>query len=330
VTRQVWRLDPATYPRHCLHQGDRVWPESNCSVDLWIELLYTRGLEPLAALPFTFALDFEGDQWTFFKFPLGDLVGLYGVDVIELSVWRPLIAHVDEQLGMARPCIVEVDAYYLPDTSGTSYHDEHVKTSIAMQALDMDARRLGYFHNAGYYELEGTDFNGLFRLDEGSIDPRHLPPYVEVVKFGNARLDAGTIVKKAIELLRGYLSRPGDNPFRRYSDRLVTDLHWLAHQPLSRFHAYAFATFRQCGAAFERGGAYLRWLEANGEDDLGAMAEACDRIAMTAKALQFKTARLVSAKRAFEHAPMVEEMAAAFDHTIAALRDRYSAVVHQE
>lgn len=329
MTRQVWPLHPASYLRHRLHQGDRVWPESNCSIDLWIELLHTEKFEPLAALPFTFALDFEGDQWTFFKFPLGDLLRLYGVDVIELCVWRSLLAHVDEQLGMRRPCIVEVDAYYLPDTSGTSYHAEHVKTSIAIQALDIDARRLGYFHNAGYYELEGNDFTGLFRLD-GSIDPKYLPPYVEVVKFGHAQLETGTIVKRSIELLRGYLSRPAGNPFRRYADRLGSDLRWLTGEPLERFHAYAFATFRQCGAAFELGGAYLRWLEANGEDDLGAMAEACDRIAMTAKVLQFRTARLVSAQRSFEHAPMVEEMASAFDHTIAELRDRYGAVVHQE
>ena len=78
---QLFPLDPAAYARHRLHLGDRAWLESNCYIDLWIELLQTAGVEPLAALPCTFAGDLEGDQWTFFKFPIADLYGLYGVEV---------------------------------------------------------------------------------------------------------------------------------------------------------------------------------------------------------------------------------------------------------
>ena len=149
-----------------------------------MELLHTAGAEPLAALPFAFAVDIEGDQWTFFKFPLADLYALYGVEVFELNVWRPLVAHVDEQLALGRPAIVEVDAFYLPDTAG------HVLSDRARQDVDWRsrrltarARRLGYFHNAGYYELEGEDFAGLFRLEGHLTGPEYLPPYVEVVKL---------------------------------------------------------------------------------------------------------------------------------------------------
>ena len=60
-------LDPAAYQRHSLHGEQRIWVEKNCYVDLWIELLHALRLEPLAMLPFTLAIDFEGDQWTFFK-----------------------------------------------------------------------------------------------------------------------------------------------------------------------------------------------------------------------------------------------------------------------
>ena len=35
---------------HALHQGERVWQETNCYVDLWIELLHGFGLDPRAAL----------------------------------------------------------------------------------------------------------------------------------------------------------------------------------------------------------------------------------------------------------------------------------------
>ncbi len=52
------------------------------------------------------------------------------------------------------------------------------------------------------------------------------------------------------------------------------DLEWLVAEPLSYFHNYAFATLRQCGAAFELAGAYLRWLEAGGECGLERAAEA--------------------------------------------------------
>ena len=31
-------------------------------------------------------------------------------------------------------------------------------------SIDLAERRLGYFHNAGYFELEGDDFDGVFRL----------------------------------------------------------------------------------------------------------------------------------------------------------------------
>ena len=91
-------------------------------------------------------------------------------------MWRPLLAHIEEQLALRRPAIVEVDAFYLPDTAGTSYHTEHVKTSIAVQALDASARRLGYFHNAGYYELDGDGLRRPVPLEARPTDPESCRP----------------------------------------------------------------------------------------------------------------------------------------------------------
>ena len=87
MTQRVLTLDPTSYQRHRLHTQERNWAETNCYVDLWIELLHAWGFEPLAAMPFTLAIDFEGDQWTFFKFPLADLWELDGLDVQELAIW---------------------------------------------------------------------------------------------------------------------------------------------------------------------------------------------------------------------------------------------------
>ena len=322
---RVWDLDPAAYGRHPLHSVERAWPESNCYVDLWVELLHAAGADPLAAMPFALVIDVEGDQWTFFKFPAADLDALSGVKVFELNVWRSLATHVADQLAQGRPTIVEVDAFYLPDTAGTSYRTQHVKTSIGIQALDLDDRRLGYFHNAGYYELAGDDFAGVFRLEGHLTDPEYLPPYVEVAKLGNlARPTGRALLDGSLTLLQAHLAqRPSANPFRKYAARFPGDLTWLAGEPLAFFHNYAFATLRQCGAAFELGSAYLRWLEARGESGLECAAEACGLIATTAKALQFKMARAVNMRKTLDPAPMLETMAGAWDETMMTLTARY-------
>ena len=312
--------------RHALHVGERVWPESNCYIDLWIELLHARGLDPVAALPFTLTTDFEGDQWTFGKFPHADLRALYGIEIIELNVWRPLLGHLEEQLAMARTPIVEVDGFYLADTAGTSYRAEHVKTTIAIRQIDSDARRLDYWHNAGAYEISGEDFSGLFNLEQSH--PARLAPYVEVVKRRTRPPCKGrTLVDESIRLLCHHVAhRPATNPFHRYADRLPGDLDWLAAGTLRDFHGYAFATFRQDGAAFELAAAYLRWLERHGELELDPVAVDCDAIASAAKALQFKVARLVQTRRRFEFEPIVETMAAAWDNAMNALEMRYGAL----
>ena len=53
-------------------------------------MLHAQGLDPMAALAFTLELDFEGDQYTFFKFSLDEIRALYGIEVQELNVWRPM------------------------------------------------------------------------------------------------------------------------------------------------------------------------------------------------------------------------------------------------
>jgi Domain of unknown function (DUF1839) len=329
VTRQLWAIDPATYRRHPLHAVDRVWLESNCSIDLWTELLHTAGMEPRAALPCAFRIDFEGDQWTLITMPHADLLELYGIDVIELNVWRPLVSHIDDQLELGRPTIVDVDAFYLPDTAGITHGTEHLKTSIAIQAMDRDCRRLGYFHNAGYFELEGDDFEGILSINDAGTD--RLAPHVEVAKFAaEPQRDGRALIAASVALLRAHVAHcPDRNPFHRYAEQFSNDLESLVGQPLGRFHAYAFATLRQCGAAFDLGCAYLRWLQSHGEAELEQIATNCDVIASTAKALQLKTARFVNTGRAFDPSPLLDTMAVAWETVMDALTARYGALVHQ-
>src|SRR5690606_26314651 len=92
-------LDPETYRPHALHDAERMWPETNCYVDLWIEVLHAFGTAPEAMLGFSLVQDFEGDQFTFFKVPLEDLEALYGIRGTELAIFDRVESHVATQIA---------------------------------------------------------------------------------------------------------------------------------------------------------------------------------------------------------------------------------------
>jgi hypothetical protein len=322
---RILPLDPATYRRHAIHGENRCWAETNCYTDLVIELLHAFGLEPSAALAFTLAIDFEFDQWTFFKPPAADLFDLYGIEIQELAVWRPLAKHVQEQLEAGRPVLVEVDSYYLPDTAGTAFKQAHVKTTIAVNEIDLRRHYLGYFHNQGYYGLEGADFGALLRL-EGAGDERWLPPYVEFMKRGPqfGRLQGAELVAASLARLRRHLERaPRANPFARFKPRFAQDLDWLLQGSLEDFHSYAFATLRQYGACYELSETYLRWLMRHGVGGLADAASALREISQGAKAMQLQLARAVSRRRSLDLAPL-DAMAALWELSVPALRRQFA------
>src|SRR5207244_2156903 len=99
TTKSALPLDPATYVRHALHGETAQWREKNCYVDVWIEVIHAQGLDPIPSLAPALVADFETDQWTFFKPSHADLDALYGIDVQELQIWRPLIDHAVTQVG---------------------------------------------------------------------------------------------------------------------------------------------------------------------------------------------------------------------------------------
>jgi hypothetical protein len=318
-------LDPASYRRHPIHGEERIWAETNCYTDLIVELAHGLGFEPTAALAFTLAIDFEGDQWTFFKPPAADLHELYGFDLQELAIWRPLAEHVVEQVAAGRPVLVELDAWFLPDTAGTAYRLAHTKTTVGVNEIDVARARLGYFHNAGYYALEGDDFREVFQMD-GPAHERVLPPYVEYVKWrpGFVAPRGAELAEASCALLRRHLARaPRENPFPRFKARLEHDLGWLMGSDIGRFHAYSFANLRQYGACFELGETYLRWLQSHGTPGLEAPALALRNIAETAKRLQFQLARSMMRGKPLDLAP-VDAMAAQWDLAMGELQGRHA------
>jgi hypothetical protein len=302
---------------HALHGPDRVWTETNCYIDLWIEVLNALGLPPEAALGFAAAQDFEGDQFTFTKFPLEDLETLYGLKAQELAIYEPVETHVLRQMERGRMCLVEVDAFFLPDTEGTSYRFEHSKTTIAPNRLDPQARRVEYFHNAAYAVAEGDDFDGVFPSWEAGRPG--LTPYVEFTTLEPTRRSEAALRAIAWEVFAWHFTRrPKDNPIRAFQAAAPEQIERLNGQ--QSFHAYAFHNLRLMGANFELLGSGLAWLQ---PDD--PRAALCRRIAETAKTAQFQLARTVLRKKLDGFARTLDPAADAWDALFGEARARDAA-----
>lgn len=308
---KVLPLDARAYTRHSLHAEDRVWIEKNCYVDIWIETVHAVGCEPMAMLPFVVALDFEGDQWTFFKPKHDELWDLYGIDVQELNCWRPLLEHAEEHLGAGKLISTEADAWWLPDTSGTDYRRQHTKSTIVLNDLEVAARRLGYFHNAGYYLLEGEDF-------ENTFETPVMPFFAELVRIDRlVRRELPELKAMSGGLLAKHLARrPTSNPVTRFAERFAHDLPELQARGLPYYHAWAFATVRQLGAAAELMALYLRWLAPPDAGQFAPAVAAYESISSGAKAFILKAARAVNSKKPFDPAPTFSEWATAWQAAI--------------
>jgi hypothetical protein len=272
------------------------WPITNCYVDAWMLVLHAWGLDPLAGLGVTVAQDYEGDQFTFFKYLHEDLEQLYGVIVGELSIWQSLEEQIATQVRLGRLVLVEVDGYYLPDTRATSYRTQHTKTTIGVDSIGPG--RLSYFHNVGHYELSGDDYAGAFRRLPGqdAVDDV-LPPYVEVARRRWPPLTGQALTDAAVATLRRHLRRrPDVSPIVAYRSDFAAQMDWLMAHP-ERFHDYAFGVFRQLGANFQLLGGHINWLMDRGTNDLVSASQAAAEISTTAKAMQFKVARIASRRR---------------------------------
>ncbi len=312
-------LDPATWVPHSLHAPDRDWVETNCYIDVWVEALHALGLEPLAALPFTVAQDFEGDHFTFFKFPPEDLRALFGLAVQELAIFDTVESHIEQQLRRGRMVLVEVDAFHLPDTKGTSYGRAHTKTTVAAIEIDIAARRLGYFHNTAFHRLEGADFDGVF-----GRTPQTLFPYCEFVKRESAPFTGRALVDRSLALLRTHLRRRPADPIAAFRAEFPGHIERLATRSMDYFHQYAFNVPRQLGANFEMLGSYLRWLVDNGQTDLNSAISACQTVSAACKALQFQLARAVNRKKFGDYDALLDTLATSYQFALAPLVTKYA------
>ena len=211
-----------------------------------------------------------------------------------------------------------------PETTGTAYRLAHAKTTVGVNDIDITRSRMGYFHNAGYFELEGSDFREVFQLD-GAPHERVLPPYVEFVKWRRefAAPRDTALVECSLELLHCHLGRaPLDNPVPRFKARFAKDHAWLMGEDIARFHAYSFATLRQYGACFELAATYVRWLGERGLAGLEATAQAFDEIAEGAKAFQFQLARSMARAKPLDFSPL-DAMGSRWERALGVLQARF-------
>ena len=306
-------LRPCDHQPHDLHAAGRTYLETNCYVDVLIELLSARGDEPLAVLGFIVRTDWEGDQFTYFKPPYHDLFRLYGIEIHEMLPYKSVPEHIETQLDLGRTVLVEIDAWWLPDTAATSYRRGHLKTTCAPTMIDRDSQRMRYFHNAGLFELEGEDYQGAFRLLPQFTDDV-MEPFIEVVRFdAGERLEGEALRAEARRLLaEHYAQRPGRNPFVAWAESLSQDLPRLLAGSAEDYHAYAFVTVRMVGAAFELLGDHIEWLFG---DDGDEAKSALVGIVDGAKTVSFRLAR----RRPFDPAPAITAIAEAWESSIGAI-----------
>lgn len=298
---------------HDLHDSERSWPQTNCSVDLLIEVVAAYGFNPVWMLAFTVMQDFEGDHFTFFKVPADDMEALYGLSIQELAVWDDLENHVLEQLRRNRVVLVEVDGFYLPDTRGVTYRDKHGKTTIGIYSLDPSLQQMAYFHNETRGVLDSEDYAGVLQKLPGQS--QFLMPYCEVLKPMPVPSSHPVEIAKH-QLQRHWLRRPVKNPFLAYAQVFPEHIEQLRLRGPEYFHHYAFNTLRQAGANF---GLLESFLLSLGDVDLVSASMLARSLAEEAKILQFRLARAVMRNRFDGLADALTVMAKTYDHLMGQL-----------
>ncbi|MGC0362810.1 hypothetical protein ABH922_000794 [Rhodococcus sp. 27YEA15] len=304
-------VTPDGYQPHALHRDDRVWAQTNCYMDLWIEVLHSLDLDPVPGLVCAFASRFDGKQWTFLKYKAEDIFALYGIDVAEMNVWRAPLVHVEDNLEVGMLSTVEVDGFWLPDTLGAGYHETRSKTTIVPNRVDRGARELEYFHNSGYHLLRGDDFAGVFDLDRASL-PQFVP-YVEQIRLApTPAINVGNVAEVA---RRNIAVRAPGNPVRDLGHRVIEDLEWVRSAGMGAFHLWSFGLLRQCGATAELAADASEYLDTAGFPGTAGAAAGFRAVAAGAKSVQFQMARAARG-RSVNPREQLDEMARSWEESM--------------
>ena len=265
----------------------------------------------------TVRMDFEGDQWTFFK-PLPRTSSCCsGSTSTRCSPTARCPSRPPSRSPSGRTMIVELDSWYLPDTAATSYR-ARTRQELGRRRGDRPGgERLRYFHGTGLYELDGEDYRGVFRLGRRFSDDV-LPPYTELVRFdaGPRLRGRGAARGRACAAARPPRPPPREQPVRALRRRSSSATCRACSRATPRdYHAYAFATVRMAGSAFEV--ARLPGAVAAGRRAPTAPRRRCSGSSRAARCSRFKLAR----RRPFDPEPALAALAAAWDEAMEPLDD---------
>jgi hypothetical protein len=297
---------PPTWPGQ-----DRVWPETNRYTDPWMGVLAALRLDPSACLPYTLAVDFLDDQWTQFRPSHDDLYLLYGIEVQTLSLWRPLIDHLQEQLSAGRLVIVDVPARGLPDGAGGLLHPRRTTETIVVNEIDTVGERLGFFHRTDYRVLQGAEYRRLLH-PESAPEAEALVGRAEVINLHSlVRRPPDTLRHLSHQLLEKYLQRvPTRHPLRRWKRRFACEITPLMAGGPTHYQHWADAGPHQLGAAFELAAFYLVWIAGGGSGSahLVQAADAFRQLSVLARSLLLKGARAVESGQPFQEHNLIDRM----------------------
>ena len=318
------------------------WPANGGRLAAWVEVLASLGLDPHPLWAAAVALDFEGDQCTAVEPSRDELRALYGLDVHELVVWRPLAEHAIEHLAAGRALVVEADAFWLPVDA--EYHRNHVKRTIVLNEIDLDAHRIAFFHASGYVEARGDDVAHLLGLEDDAsdleaiadwrgtrvaqvgaaavaLDEGRLPPHAQFIR-ADRRVARSTEELRMLALhhLGNHLAfRPATNPLRRFAARIADDLPLLREYGTVYYEDWASCTTRQLAGAFELAARGLAWQDEPADSPLRDAARAFEQLAHDARTLDQKLGRAVASTRNADTKKLLETMARCWDDGMAAL-----------
>src|SRR5207249_1756836 len=149
----------------------------------------------------------------------------------------------------------------------------------------------------------------------------YMPLFAELVHIERrVQRTPAQLAERALVLLRRHFEwRPRTNPFTRFGERFSHDMPHMRDAGLDHYHAWAFASIRQAGAAFELAAAHLGWLGESGYPGVEHAATRLREISSTSKSLILKGARAAHTGKPFDAGEPTHSMAQAWDDAMAQL-----------
>jgi hypothetical protein len=92
-------------------------------------------------------------------------------------------------VNLSKVPVIEVDAYYLPDTQGIDYRQNHVKTTIGITHIDIANKKMVYLRNAAKHFRKRANTNPI--IDYQSAIASH---QMQIIQGGQAAYHAYTFV----------------------------------------------------------------------------------------------------------------------------------------